>query len=135
MEKQEKELQAEHRQKLLDALRSGKYHQGICALHPNSRSFCCLGVACDIYDPTRWSWTGYGDWEYSVRVDDTAVEVRTGTLPQAVQFYYGFVSGTCSFYGLRDREEVVVGASDLNDASMPFDQIADLIEYYYGGTQ
>src|SRR6056297_2776684 len=41
-------------QKWIDALRSGKYEQNISALRSNDNKFCCLGVLCDIYDPTKW---------------------------------------------------------------------------------
>src|SRR5688572_28444291 len=41
--------------KLVNALRSGVYEQAIGYLRPYSGGFCCLGVACDIYDPSRWA--------------------------------------------------------------------------------
>jgi len=36
------------------ALRSGEYQQGQELLHPTEDEFCCLGVYCDLIDPT-WS--------------------------------------------------------------------------------
>src|SRR5579864_8820013 len=36
------------------ALRSGQYKQGKGALSSES-GFCCLGVALDVLDPTKWS--------------------------------------------------------------------------------
>lgn len=42
----------------LEALRSGKYKQGKGGLHPTSKTFCCLGVACDLLNP-EWS---HGAW-------------------------------------------------------------------------
>lgn len=38
----------------INALRSGKYIQGYGALKSISNEFCCLGVLCDVIDPTRW---------------------------------------------------------------------------------
>jgi hypothetical protein len=35
------------------ALRSGKYKQAQGRLRRGD-SFCCLGVACDVYDPSKW---------------------------------------------------------------------------------
>jgi hypothetical protein len=35
------------------ALRSGNYKQGRGWLREDDR-FCCLGVLCDLYDPTAW---------------------------------------------------------------------------------
>lgn len=39
--------------KWIEALRSGRYSQGIGKLRDGDR-FCCLGVACDIFDPKGW---------------------------------------------------------------------------------
>ena len=48
-------------QKWVDALRSGKYTQGQYSLHPTDDTFCCLGVACDLFakeNPTEGRWRG-----------------------------------------------------------------------------
>lgn len=37
-----------------DALRGGKYKQGKGSLRPTSKTFCCLGVLCDLADNSRW---------------------------------------------------------------------------------
>lgn len=37
----------------LDALRSGDYRQGHCALN-ESGHYCCLGVYCDLEAPDKW---------------------------------------------------------------------------------
>ena len=37
----------------IKALRSGKYEQTKGGLR-NRKGFCCLGVLCDVYDPTKW---------------------------------------------------------------------------------
>lgn len=48
------------RAKWLDALRSGSYRQGKSSLHSTLgtvRSFCCLGVACDVIkDELKGNW-------------------------------------------------------------------------------
>ncbi len=41
------------RQRWIEALRSGKYRQMKGGLRKGA-SFCCLGVLCDIRDPTGW---------------------------------------------------------------------------------
>lgn len=46
--------QRQHRQRLIDALRSGQYQQGHGRLRTRDNRFCCQGVACDLYDPTGW---------------------------------------------------------------------------------
>lgn len=47
-------MDAELKAKWLAALRSGKYAQGDGKLRGTNGRFCCLGVLCDVYDPTRW---------------------------------------------------------------------------------
>lgn len=39
----------------IKALRSGNYQQGESALHLKGDGYCCLGVACDLFDNTRWA--------------------------------------------------------------------------------
>lgn len=40
-----------------DALLSGKYYQGSGELRSSESHFCCLGVLCDVLEPSRWSRT------------------------------------------------------------------------------
>ena len=49
----------ELRKRWLEALRSGKYEQGTDALRREEK-FCCLGVLCDIYDPSGWKGVSEG---------------------------------------------------------------------------
>ncbi len=47
----------------LKALRSGKYKQtvgSLCRVEAGQLCYCCLGVLCDVRDPTRWSPTPEG---------------------------------------------------------------------------
>jgi hypothetical protein len=42
------------------ALRSGKYAQGVSYLRSqHGPRFCCLGVLCDLYDPSKWDGVRY----------------------------------------------------------------------------
>ena len=47
------------RKKWVAALRSGKYKQTHSFLH-RRRSFCCLGVMCDLKDSGRWRSYDFG---------------------------------------------------------------------------
>lgn len=52
--------QVEAREEWIDALTEGGYKQGRGQLQHDGR-FCCLGVACDVADPTQWvgeTWGG-----------------------------------------------------------------------------
>lgn len=46
-------MDAELKNKWLDALRSGRYAQGQGKLRAADK-FCCLGVLCDLLHPTEW---------------------------------------------------------------------------------
>lgn len=46
-------LTQELKDKWVAALRSGEYTQGFCGLRYGNE-YCCLGVLCDVIDPTQW---------------------------------------------------------------------------------
>lgn len=48
-----KKLHPHFKAKWLEALRSGEYKQVKENLH-TKKGFCCLGVACHLYDPNQW---------------------------------------------------------------------------------
>lgn len=55
-------LNPEFKAKWLEALRSGKYKQGLNLLRKGDE-FCCMGVACDLIDPSGWKKTpGHFKW-------------------------------------------------------------------------
>ena len=47
-------MKAELKEKWLNALRDGGYIQGVGCLRSVEGAFCCLGVLCDVIDPTAW---------------------------------------------------------------------------------
>lgn len=47
-------MNAEIKQKWIEALRSGKYEQGKYVLRSADNKYCCLGVLCDIVAPGSW---------------------------------------------------------------------------------
>jgi hypothetical protein len=116
---------------LIQALRSGDYHQTLGRLRRGG-SFCCLGVACDLYDPARWN--------YSREYDG----YRTNP-PVEVQEAYGFLGEDAHLIGFKVEElhEDLAGSkwfevteyyrslTGLNDDNFSFNQIADVIEWFY----
>lgn len=93
--------------KWVKALRSGKYKQGIGALRLADK-FCCLGVACDVFDKTRW-------------VGGNIYLSRVGQLPQAVSQWLGIESSDPLLGNHR--------ATQWNDdRGVSFKKIASLIE-------
>ena len=108
----------ENAKKWVEALRSGKYEQGIGFLEDNNK-FCCLGVACRLALSD-----GIG-----TRTENEDGDVRygneSGVLPESVKRWLGLATVAGDFY----REEG--GSNDLtylNDAGRSFSEIADLIE-------
>lgn len=47
-------MQAELKQKWIDALRGGAYQQGKYKLRPRSDAYCCIGVLCNVLAPNDW---------------------------------------------------------------------------------
>ena|SRR6185312_5054794 len=56
-------MDAELKQKWIDALRSGQYEQGNGQLRTQDDKFCCLGVLCDIINPHGWGHYNDGTFE------------------------------------------------------------------------
>lgn len=93
--------------KWVAALRSGKYKQGYGCLREGGR-FCCLGVACDIFDSDEWQSANFF-------MDEDLI------LPTAVRDWLGLqdVEGT---HGSGDT------LTYINDSGKNFSEIADIIE-------
>ena len=101
----------------VEALRSGKYEQGVYYLHCNNE-FCALGVACDLMRD-----------ELDVfKINDELVEYdghRTVT-PWRVRKALGLITDLGHFNGTKDT------ISKKSDSGVPFTEIADLIEQHQG---
>lgn len=109
----------EHEKKLVEALRSGKYSQCKGILR-RGYDFCCLGVACDLDDPTKWvlhqSFYNYTDGSEFVYF-----------LPNSIQnkFLWTREDGQTI---IPDRDSnYFLSLSILNYANFTFSQIADII--------
>jgi hypothetical protein len=110
---------------LIAALRSGEFKQGTRRLRPGD-SFCCLGVACELYRRE----TGHGEW-----VDDDDIYVgpihtfkleerpfgESSVLPVQVMRWLGWVDQA----GYLSADDCL---THRNDSGSTFSEIADLIE-------
>jgi hypothetical protein len=129
MSKWTPEQQAEHRRAWIEALRSRKYKQTKCTLRSTNAddkgfSYCCLGVACDLYlksgdAPEYMNWLqdnsfAFAEPKYSDPYSDDV------ELPQPVMDWLGLK--TCN--GHYENTSLVSN----NDCGMPFKKIADIIE-------
>lgn len=111
-------MDAEVKQRWLEALRSGKYAQTRNALRrplaedETTEGFCCLGVLCDVLDPNGWEdeldIAGYRNWRHPTGRAATS-------LPIALEEQLGLTG-------------VIGELIDQNDDGSPFASIADFIE-------
>lgn len=105
------------------ALRSGRFPQVRGSLHTLG-GYCCLGVACEIYNPRIWG-NEPVDGEYGIMEDG----FNTNYLPRNVMDAFGLHTkdpdleiDTLAYHSTR--------LSSLNDNGLTFPQIADLIEHF-----
>lgn len=105
-------------QKWADALRSGKYKQGMRQLQSDS-GYCCMGVACDIFIDRKDLQLAYGRIHGSLpRQQPNAPK----WLKQITEMYFR----------ISDEAGFLSNLEYLNDRSdYTFDMIADIIELEY----
>lgn len=103
---------------LIKALRSGKYKQTRGQLRYDN-TFCCLGVACDLWGPEEWrGYNGFGyDYE-STRLTKPVMEWLGWTDPEGLILFM-----QKDGLGLMHSR-----LTTLNDDGLTFDQIADIIQ-------
>ena len=147
-------MNKELKEKWLTALRSGEYAQGNGALRkPGDAkdSFCCLGVLCDIYDPSGWYHGshegaavtyGFGLHERVTTVLPHTIMARAGlgssgyfrvsTMPDGIrQKVREFVDYFGSKMLLSDDStgpRDLMSLASLNDLGASFEFIAEVIE-------
>lgn len=107
------------------ALRSGKYQQSKQKLK-KPEGFCCLGVLCDISQKGVWE-------ELGGKYDAFKYLEGSEFLPRAVQKWAGLggpnprMDNTTVEFKARKYSNLTA----LNDAGMPFEEIANVIEKNY----
>lgn len=100
-------MKTEIKTKWVEALRSGDYTQGKHVLRTKDNNFCCLGVLCDIVDPSGWEMSVLNDSYHYI-----------GTLPMAF-------AQDIDFPLVPNVEGIL---QNMNDSGVPFSEIADWIE-------
>ena len=111
-------------QKWVDALRSGKYTQGQLCLRrtvEGESTFCCLGVACDLYAQEVGGKWGAIDRPGAIYFTDPNNDIVSSFLPPSVTKWLGI------FWN--DGQTPKDTLTTLNDyEKYTFAQIADYIE-------
>lgn len=108
------------KEKWLEALRSGKYKQGKNHLQDNDNNFCCLGVLCDIYDPSKW------EKIFNVADAYTYNRESSSILPENIAYILGI-----GRFGYYVEEGTLFSLTELNDQGSTFSEIADVIEKHF----
>lgn len=121
-------MNPEIKAKWVAALRSGEYKQGRAYLRFDG-AHCCLGVLCELavkagvaskrgLDKLTW----FGDLDH--RLEESAY------LPDAVLKWTDYEINSIGALPILGRNNLAIELTECNDhLDMPFDQIADLIEY------
>lgn len=106
------------------ALESGEYKQGREALR-KGKSYCCLGVLCDLSKQGVWNKTTYAGsntWEYRSKLDRSEAE-----LPEDVEKWAGLKSQSG-----RVTIGEVTSLANMNDSKLfDFKMIAAFIRKNY----
>jgi len=140
-------------QQWIAALRSGQYNQAKGNLRADKRQFCCLGVACHLYDSSRWE-IGEDGYRYDSNYDsqmppsvakwlalDQLVEINDDdddemslgdpSIPLALVHRLVPAKYRLDLDCSIEDEQNHVCLSLINDSMIPFNIIADIIEAYF----
>lgn len=111
----------------VEALRSGKYTQGVGELKTAGGSFCCLGVLCDVVKDDalvkgEWQVDAYGSRNFAVDGDFSSTEPPHTVDVRAINAR-SITRGDWSWSPLIARNDF-----NNDDYAFTFDVIADIIE-------
>lgn len=113
------------KEKWVEALRSGKYVQGVGVLRKQD-TYCCLGVLCDLYlkeHPEPWN-----EWHKDYFMEDGRFKFmgRTFALPESVRLWaeLDYDDPVVRVPGTTNRDNL----SNINDRGTNFHAIAGMIE-------
>lgn len=137
----------------IKALREGGYKQGMEKLHDAAEgTHCCLGVLCDVYDPTQWhidvdEAVYMFEYEGEVPPDPESDSEESNSLYEDTCSANNLPTKMADRLGIHTSEQQcliafndrVRNAYNPNQSHMTFSEIADVIEtgvvpaYLYGG--
>lgn len=104
-----KTMTPEFKVQWLEALRSGKYEQATKVLRSRSDCFCCLGVACDLLDSTKWL---QGENPDGLDWGECASSMTDEKLADALGLF----------------QDTIIKLASMNDTGTSFEAIAAYIE-------
>lgn len=105
------------------ALRSGKYKQGQRYLRSCNDTYCCLGVLLDI-ERVQWETTEGYDAYYAMNDNAESRLLYFGDSGVSTE---GDISPCAVYDGTNERNFLI----SMNDAGLPFHDIATVLEHVY----
>lgn len=115
----------------IEALRSGKYEQGIGRLKDYDGKYCCLGVLCDLSGLGTWMENSFSDPAFYITGKFSS---ESYTLPDEVVEWAGLDSHDPEVAGLtlskHNDGDGTHGDEEGERGNKSFSQIADLIEEF-----
>lgn len=117
-------MNPEFKAEWIAALRSKAYPQGEGRLRSEDGKFCCLGVACELL-------TAKGLVEREGLCYGYSNIHSSDSLPGRLFRYLDFETSLGDFNFTAGGKNYNFTLSGLNDDGLTFDQIADVIEYFF----
>lgn len=105
------------------ALRSGKYKQGQRYLRSCNDTYCCLGVLLDI-ERVQWEPSNQSNAYYAMDRHGKSLELYFGNSGVSTE---GDISPCAVYDGAIKRDFL----TNMNDAGLPFHDIATVLEHVY----
>jgi hypothetical protein len=121
-------MYADIKKQWVDALRSGGYEQGTCALNEDN-SYCCLGVLCDLHSQATGN--EWGSIAAPCRTDLKSYFGDTGGLPRPVREWAGLpdtFGALGTIPGLSEYQPLLGTLASLNDSGFTFEKMAEVID-------
>jgi len=116
-------MNEEVKKKWVEALRSGEYEQGRCALNREGK-FCCLGVLCDVHRLEQLELKGSAPaWVKEVCEESLSYDGASTLLPVEVSRWAGFIANPNI-----EIDGTLSTLATHNDHGKSFEAIADAIE-------
>lgn len=116
--------------KWIEALESGTYSQTKERLH-DQRGYCCLGVLCNVVDPSAWTQRASGEFQIGDRwmILPDAIAERIGLDPNGEKPDYTAWDSLAQ--PENDDEDASSGLAYANDNGSSFTEIAAALREYY----
>jgi len=121
--------QVDKKEEWIAALRSGNYEQGRQSLCSGGK-YCCLGVYAELQNvPSEKDGRGFKQYYFNAEQPQTGMP--TGSWAREKGFITPEGNFHIDFELFGEKYRATYTLVDLNDTGFTFDQIADVIDYFF----